>query len=63
MVIWLPNRDVSAVLAALAQANVGSLEPEARDGLQVLIAAIEREMASPVHARLAAMARCDANGA
>lgn len=63
MVIWLPNRDVPAILAALAQANVGSLEPEAREGLRVLIAAIERELANPLHARLAAMARRDAGDA
>lgn len=63
MVIWLPNRDVPAILAALAQANVGSLEPEAREGLRALIAAIEHELASPVHARLVAMARHDAGGA
>lgn len=63
MVIWLPNRDVPAVLAALAQANVSSLEPEARAGLQALIAAIERELANPLHARLAAMAKRDAGSA
>lgn len=63
MLIWLPNRDVSAILAALAQANVGSLEPEARAGLQVLIAAIERELTNPLYARLAAMERRNAGGA
>lgn len=63
MVIWIPNRDVPAVLAALAQANVGSLEPEAREGLQVLIQAIERELVNPLHARLVAIEARDAGGA